>query len=339
MHAAKREEIKHVCSGDIAAVVGLKNITTGSTICDEKEPVMLESMDFPEPVIRLAIEPKTKEDQERLGAGLAKLAREDPTFRVEVDRETGQTIVAGMGELHLEVLIERLRRELSVNANVGRPQVAYRETIVGQGKAAGRHIRQTGGRGQYGHVELRVEPAELGAGLVFENATVGGSIPKEFISPIEDGIREVMDGGILAGYAMRDIRVVLLDGSYHQVDSSEVAFKIAASMAFRDACRQAGLVLLEPVMLVEVIAPVDYMGDVIGDLNARRGRIQQLEPRQGIQVITARVPMAEMFGYATDVRSATQGRGNYSMHFNCYEEVPKAIGEDVVARISGTIGR
>jgi elongation factor G len=337
MHANKREEIEHVWAGDIAAVVGLRNVTTGSTICDEKMPVVLESMEFPEPVIRLAIEPRTKEDQQRLGVALAKLVREDPTFRVETDPETGQTIIAGMGELHLEVLVERLRREFSVGARVGRPQVAYRETIAGAAEGEARYVRQTGGRGQYGHVRLRAEPAGLGEGFVFENAVVGGAIPKEFIPAVEDGVREVMDGGILAGYAMRDIRVVLLDGSHHEVDSSEGAFKIAACMAFRDACREAGLVLLEPVMQVEVTAADAYMGDVIGDLNARRGRIELMETRDRVQLIGARVPMAEMFGYATDLRSATQGRGNYSMHFCRYEEVPKTIAEEVVARVTGTI--
>jgi elongation factor G len=339
MHANKREEVRQVWAGDIAAVAGLRNVTTGSTICDEKSPVVLESMEFPEPVIRLAIEPKTKEDQQRLGAGLSKLVREDPTFRVEVDGDTGQTIIAGMGELHLEVLVDRLRREFSVEANVGRPQVAYRETIEGAAEADGRYVRQTGGRGQYGHVKLSAERAEQDEGLVFENRIVGGVIPKEYIPAVEDGVREVMDSGVLAGYSMREIRVALLDGSYHQVDSSELAFKIASSMAFREACRRAGLVLLEPVMSVEVTTPEDYMGDLIGDLSSRRGRIQSMERRQGLQVINARVPMAEMFGYATDLRSATQGRGNYSMHFHRYEGVPKTIGEDVVARISGTIGR
>jgi elongation factor G len=339
MHANKREEIKHVWAGDIAAVVGLKNVTTGSTICDEQHQVVLESMEFPEPVIRLAIEPKTKEDQERLGAGLAKLVREDPTFKVEVDRDTGQTIIAGMGELHLEVLVDRLQREFTVGANVGRPQVAYRETIVGAGEGESRYVRQSGGRGQYGHVKLRVEPAGLGEGLVFENEIVGGAIPKEYIPAVQDGLAEVMDSGILAGYAMRDIRVTLYDGSYHEVDSSEMAFKIAGSMAFREACQRAGLVLLEPVMRVEATVPDDYMGDVIGDVNGRRGRLQSLEPRQGFQVINARVPMAEMFGYATVLRSMTQGRGNYSMHFYSHEEVPKAVGEEILARVTGTARR
>jgi elongation factor G len=336
MHANKREEIKQLWSGDIGAVVGLKNVTTGSTICDEAHPIILESMKFPEPVIRLAIEPRTKEDQDKLGVGLAKLVREDPTFRVELDRDTGQTIIAGMGELHLEVLVTRLQREFSVGANVGKPQVAYRETIVDSAEAEARYVRQTGGRGQYGHVKLTVEPAEPGEGLVFDSKIVGGSIPKEYIPAVRDGIREVMDSGILAGYALRDVHVKLVDGSFHQVDSSEIAFKIAGSMAFRSACSKASLVLLEPVMRVEVTVPDEYMGDVIGELNSRRGRIRNLEPRQGLQVIQAHLPMAEMFGYATDLRSATQGRGNYTMHFHQYEEVPKTIGEELVAKVTGT---
>ncbi len=337
MHANKREDIKQLWAGDIGAVVGLKNVTTGSTICDEDHPIVLESMKFPEPVMRLAIEPKTKEDQDKLGVGLAKLVREDPTFRVEVDRDTGQTIIAGMGELHLEVLVTRLQREFSVAANVGKPQVAYRETIVDSAEAEGRYVRQTGGRGQYGHVKLMVEPAAPGEGLVFESKIVGGAIPKEYIPAVRYGVVEVMDSGILAGYALRDVHVTLVDGSFHQVDSSEIAFKIAGSMAFRAACSKAGLVLLEPVMSVEATVPDAYMGDVIGELNSRRGRIQNLEARPGLQVIQALVPMAEMFGYATDLRSATQGRGNYSMHFHQYEEVPKTIGQELVARVTGTI--
>jgi elongation factor G len=339
MHANKREEIEHVWAGDIAAVVGLKNTTTGETICDERHPVLLEQMDFPEPVIRLAIEPKTKADQERLSAALGRLVREDPTFRVEVDRDTGQTIIAGMGELHLEILIDRLRREFDVGASVGRPQVAYRETIVGEARGEGRYVRQSGGRGQYGHVKIRVAPGGPGSGYVFEDKIVGGSVPKEYIPAVRDGIQEVVDGGVLAGYAMRDVHVELYDGSYHEVDSSEMAFKIAGSMAFRQACKEAGLVLLEPLMKIEVVVPEEYMGEVIGDLNSRRGRVVGMESRPGLQVIDSRVPMAEMFGYATDLRSATQGRGNYSMHFDRYQEVPKAIGEEIVARISGTIGR
>ena len=339
MHANKREEIKQVWSGDIAAVIGLRDVTTGETICDEKHPIVLESMDFPEPVIQLAIEPKTKADQQKLGTALAKLAQEDPTFQVSVDQETGQTLIAGMGELHLEILVDRLRREFLVGANVGTPQVAYRETIQTAAKGEKRFSKQTGGRGQFAHVRLRVEPAGADAGLVFDNNIRGGAIPREFISAVEGGCKEVMDGGILAGYPMRDVRVDLYDGSFHEVDSSEMAFKIAGAMAFRKACLQARPLLLEPVMRVEVTLPEEYMGDVIGDLNARRGKIRNIETRQKLQVIRSLVPMAEMFGYATDLRSATQGRGNYTMQFGQYEEVPKAIGEEVVARVSGTVGR
>jgi elongation factor G len=338
MHANKREETDRVSSGDIAAVVGLRNATTGDTICDERFPVLLESMDFPEPVIRLAIEPRTKVDQERLSAAMAKLMQEDPTFQVYLDRETGQTIIAGMGELHLEILVDRLHREFGVSANVGRPQVAYRETVVDEGEAESRYVKQSGGRGQYGHVKIRVRPAGREGGFAFESSIVGGAVPKEFIPAIQAGVEEVMDSGILAGYALRDVRAELLDGSYHEVDSSELAFKIAASMAFRDACRNARVVLLEPVMSVEIAIPEDYMGDVIGDLNARRGRIHDMGARNGLHVIRASVPMAEMFGYATDLRSATQGRGNYSMHYSHYSEVPKAIGEMVVARVTGAAG-
>jgi len=339
MHANKREELKRVWSGDIAAAVGLRNIATGETICDEQHPVILEAMEFPEPVIRLAIEPKTKADQDKLSGALTKLVQEDPTLRVQLDPETAQTIIAGMGELHLEVLVDRLKREFSVTANVGRPQVAYRETIRGSGEAESRYVRQSGGRGQYAHVKLRVEPAETGAGLDFDNQIVGGRIPKEFIPAVKSGIREVMDAGILAGYAMRDIRAELFDGSFHEVDSSERAFKIAGAMGFRQACREAELTLLEPVMRVEVNLPEEYMGDVIGNLNSRRGRVRSVTGEGGLQTIQSRVPMAEMFGYATDLRSITQGRGNYTMHFSHYEEVPKAIGEEVVARVTGTYGR
>jgi elongation factor G len=292
-------------------------------------------MDFPEPVIRLAIEPKTKADQDRLGAALAKLMQEDPTFRVQVDPETAQTLICGMGELHLEILVERLFREFAVAANVGTPHVAYRETITGAAEAEGRYVRQTGGRGQYGHVKLRVRPSERDRGLVFENKVVGGAIPREFMSAVQAGVREVMDTGVLAGYPMSDVQVEVYDGSYHDVDSSEMAFKIAASMAFRDACRRAAPVLLEPVMRVEAAVPEEYMGDVIGDLNGRRGRILSLERHAASQVVAASVPMAEMFGYATALRSITQGRGNYTMQFSRYEEVPRAIGEEVVARVSG----
>jgi elongation factor G len=338
MHANKREEITEVGCGDIAAIVGLRNASTGDTICDSKAPVLLESMTFPEPVIRLAIEPKTKADQERLAEGLQKLVQEDPTFRVQTDPDTGQTLIAGMGELHLEILVDRLLREFSVAASVGKPQVAYKETIRGEARAEGRYIRQTGGRGQYGHVKIRIEPAAAGAGFVFENGIVGGSIPREFVPAVEDGIREAMEGGILAGFSMRDVKAELYDGSYHEVDSSEMAFKIAGSMAFKEAARKAGLVLLEPLMKVEVVVPEDYMGDVIGDVNSRRGRIQSMESRPGVQVIQATMPLAELFGYATDLRSLTQGRGNYTMLFSHYEEAPKSVTEEVVARVTGTLG-
>jgi elongation factor G len=335
MHANKREEIHELWAGDIAAAVGLRSVSTGDTVCDEKNPVLLESMDFPEPVIRLAIEPKTKADQEKLGSALGKLVQEDPTFRVNTDSETGQTLIAGMGELHLEILVDRLQREFGVSANVGKPQVAYRETVKGPAEAEGRWIRQTGGRGQYGHVKIRIAPSAREAGFVFENAIVGGAIPKEFIGACEAGLKEAMDGGVLCGFPMKDIKVSLYDGSYHEVDSSEMAFKTAASIAFKEAARRAGLALLEPVMRVEVVVPEEYMGEVIGDLNARRGRIQSMEPRAGVQVIVALVPLAEVFGYATDLRSRTQGRGTYTMLFDRHEEVPKALAEEVVARIEG----
>ncbi len=336
MHANKREEIKEVWAGDIAAIVGLRNASTGDTICDEKAPVLLERMEFPEPVLRLAIEPRTQSDQDKLGQALSKLVQEDPTFRVQTDADTGQTLIAGMGELHLEILVDRLQREFNVGANVGKPQVAYRETIRSAAEAQGRYVRQTGGRGQYGDVKIRIEPTGPDGGFVFENAIVGGAIPREFIPAVEAGVREAMETGVLAGYAMRDVKVTLQDGSYHEVDSSEMAFKIAASLAFKEACRRAGLVLLEPVMKVEVVVPDHYMGEVIGDLNARRGRIQSMESRPGVQAITVAVALAEVFGYATDLRSMTQGRGNYTMQFSHYEEVPKAISEEVVARVSGT---
>ena len=339
MHANKREEVKRVFAGDICAAVGLRNVTTGDTICSRKAPVVFESMDFPEPVIRLAIEPKTKADQEKLGLGLAKLMQEDPTFRVQTDPDTGQTLIAGMGELHLEVIIDRLLREYSVAANVGKPQVAYRETVAGEADGECRYVRQTGGRGQYGHVKLTVFRAGSGDSLKFENAIIGGSIPKEFVPAVRAGVEQALEGGILAGYALRDIGVKLVDGSYHEVDSSEMAFKIAASMAFKSACEKAGLRLLEPVMRVEVVLPDDYLGEVMGDLNARRGRVQNMDARPGLQVVTVLVPMAELFGYATDLRSMTQGRGNYTMYFNHYKEVPKAIAEEVVARVTGMIRR
>jgi elongation factor G len=336
MHANKREEIDAIGAGDIAALVGLKNAATGDTICDERHPILLERMDFPEPVIRLAIEPKTKTDQEKLAAALGKLVQEDPTFKVQADPETGQTLIAGMGELHLEVLVDRLQREFGVHASVGKPQVSYRETIRGEAAAEGRFIRQTGGRGQYGHVKIKIEPAGADRGFVFEDAVVGGAIPREFIGACEAGFAESMECGILAGYPMRDVKVTLYDGSYHDVDSSEMAFKIAASMAFKEACRKAGMSLLEPMMRVEVVVPEEYMGEVLGDLSARRGRVLALESRPGLSVLQSLVPLAELFGYATDLRSKTQGRGNYSMHFAHYEDVPKTLAEEVVARVTGT---
>jgi elongation factor G len=335
MHANKREEIKEVWAGDIAAVVGLRNAQTGETICDEKSPIILEPMDFPEPVIRLAIEPKTKADQEKLGTALGKLAQEDPTFKINTDPDTAQTIISGMGELHLEIITDRLVREFGVGVSVGKPQVAYKETIRQAAKADGKYIKQTGGRGQYGHVKLEVSPLPPGSGFEFLNEIVGGSIPREFIKPVEEGIKEAMQSGPLAGYEVRDVRVVLYDGSYHDVDSSEMAFKIAGSIGFKEALSRARPVLLEPIMSVEVVVPEQYMGDVIGDLNSRRGKIERMEPRAGTQVITAKVPLAEMFGYATDLRSKTQGRANYSMHFAHYEEAPKSVSEGVIARIQG----
>jgi len=336
MHANKREEIKEVYAGDIAAAVGIKQVSTGDTLCDEKKPIVLESMDFPEPVISLAIEPKTKSDQEKLGVGLAKLMGEDPTFRVRTDEQTGQVVIAGMGELHLEIIVDRLKREFSVEASVGKPQVAYKETLTRPADGEGRYIRQTGGRGQYGHAKIHLYPAEPGTGYVFENEIVGGTIPKEFIKPIDEGIKEALTRGILAGYPVDDVKIELYDGSFHDVDSSEMAFKIAGSMAFQDAAKKAKPVLLEPVMRVEVVVPKDYMGDVMGDLASRRGRIQSQEDRGGTQIINARVPLSEMFGYATDLRSRTQGRATYSMHFDRYEQAPQNVSEEVVARIQGT---
>jgi elongation factor G len=335
MHANKREEIKDVFAGDIAAAVGLRNVTTGDTICDENKQILLEAMDFPEPVISVAIEPKTKADQEKMGVALNKLAQEDPTFKIHTDPDTAQTIISGMGELHLEIIVDRMMREFNVAANVGKPQVAYKETIRTKANAEGKYIRQTGGRGQYGHVKITVEPSEVGAGFVFENAIVGGAIPKEFIKPIEHGIKEAMGTGVLAGYEVKDVKVTLYDGSYHEVDSSEMAFKIAGSMAFKDGCKKAHPVLLEPVMKVEVVVPEEYMGDVIGDLNSRRGRIEGMEGRPGTQIIRSLVPLSSMFGYATDLRSRTQGRATYTMHFSHYEEVPKQIGEEIIARAQG----
>jgi elongation factor G len=335
MHANKREEIKEVYAGDIAAAVGLRSVSTGDTICDERKPVVLEAMDFPEPVISLAIEPKTKADQEKLGLGLGKLQAEDPTFRVRTDPETGQVVISGMGELHLEIIVDRLKREFSVEASVGRPQVAYKETLTAAAEGEGRYIRQTGGRGQYGHAKIRIAPRKPGEGYLFVNDIVGGSIPREYIKPIDEGIREAMSGGVLAGYPMEDIEITLYDGSYHDVDSSEMAYKIAGSMAFKDAARKAGPVLLEPVVRVEVVVPEEYMGDIMGDINSRRGKIQAMEARGGTQIVKARVPLSEMFGYATDLRSRTQGRATYSMHFERYEQAPHSVSEEVVARIQG----
>ncbi len=338
MHANHREEIDEVAAGDIAAAVGLKNTTTGDTLCDENAPIVLEKMEFPEPVIDIAIEPKTQADQDKMGEALGKLAEEDPTFRVRVDQETGQTIISGMGELHLEVIVDRLLREFKVEANVGRPQVAYRETITGRAeKVEGRFVRQTGGRGQYGHAIIDIEPLERGQGFEFVNKIVGGVIPKEYIPAVEAGVREAMESGVLAGYPVVDVRVTLVDGSYHEVDSSEMAFKIAGSMAFKAAAEKAGPVLLEPVMKVEVIVPDDYMGDVIGDINARRGRLEGMEPAPGGQAIRALIPLAEMFGYATDLRSRTQGRGTYTMQFSHYEEVPQGIAQEIIDRARGQV--
>ena len=332
MHANHREDLETVYSGDIAAVIGLKNSTTGDTLCDEKHPIILESMEFPEPVIRVAIEPKTKAGQEKMGIALSKLAEEDPTFKTWTDEETGQTIIAGMGELHLEIIVDRLLREYKVEANVGAPQVAYKETIRKSVEQDTKYARQSGGKGQYGHVKIRVEPNESGAGYVFENAIVGGAIPKEYIPAVDAGIQGAMQAGVLAGYPVEDVKVTLFDGSFHEVDSSEMAFKIAGSMAFKEACRKANPVLLEPVMKVDVTVPDDYLGNVIGDLTARRGMVQGQESRPGATQVDALVPLAEMFGYATDLRSRTQGRGQYTMEPHSYVEIPKSIAEKIIAQ-------
>jgi elongation factor G len=335
MHANKREEIHEIFAGDICAVVGMKNVTTGDTICNQDKPIVLESITFPAPVISVAVEPKTKTDQEKMGVALHKLAQEDPTFRVSTDPDSGQTIIEGMGELHLEIIVDRMMREFNVQANVGKPQVAYRETIRKKAEAEGKYIRQTGGSGQYGHVKIRLEPNEPGKGYEFVNDTVGGTVPKEFIKPIDQGIKEAMEGGVMAGYEMVDVKATLYDGSYHDVDSNEMAFKIAGSMAFKEAARKASPVLLEPVMSVEVVVPEEYMGVIIGDLNSRRGRIEGIEHRAGSQVIKAMVPLAEMFGYATNMRSNTQGRATFSMHFSRYEEAPRSVAEEIVAKVQG----
>jgi elongation factor G len=362
MHANKREEIESIEAGDIAACVGLKNVTTGDTLCDEEKPIVLENIDFPAPVISVAIEPKTKADQEKMGVALGKLAQEDPTFRVHTDHDTGQVLISGMGELHLEIIVDRMMREFGVQANVGRPQVAYRETILKAAEAEHKHIKQSGGRGQYGHVKLIVQPlpsaghedmhemstdeldelAKQVAGkggkwrfdkehrLLFIDKLVGGSIPKEFIPPIENGVKEAMESGVLAGYEMVDLAVTVIDGSYHDVDSSEMAFKIAGSMAFKEACRRASPKLLEPIMRVEVVVPEDYMGPVISDLNSRRGQLQGRESRSGSEIINVQVPLAEMFGYATDIRSRTQGRGSFTMHFSHYQQAPPNVSDEIV---------
>ena len=338
MHANHREDITEIHAGDICAAVGLKNTFTGDTLCDVERPVILESIQFPEPVISIAIEPRTKADQDKMGIALGRLAEEDPTFRVKTDEETGQTIISGMGELHLEVIVDRMFREFKVEANVGRPQVAFKETITNQAQAEGRFIRQTGGHGQYGDVWLKVEPLERGKGFEFANAIIGGSVPREYVKPTEEGVREAMESGVLAGYPMIDLRVTLFDGSYHEVDSSEMAFKTAGSIGFKEAARKAHPVLLEPVMLVEVVTSPDFYGDVLGDLNRRRGHVIGMDERGGSQVIRANVPLAEMFGYVNDLRSMTSGRASYSMEFAHYSEVPKSVAEEIKAKATGRAG-
>jgi elongation factor G len=332
MHANSREEIKEVRAGDIAAAVGLKQVTTGDTLCDLKQVVTLERMEFPEPVIAVAVEPRTKADQEKMGVALSKLAQEDPSFRVSTDEESGQTIIAGMGELHLDIIVDRMKREFKVEANVGAPQVAYRETIRSAVEQEGKFVRQSGGRGQYGHVYLRVEPRESGAGYEFVSEIVGGSVPREYIPAVDKGVQEAMENGVIAGYPMVDIKVTLYDGSYHDVDSSEMAFKIAGSMCLREAVQNAKPVLLEPVMQVEVVTPEEYMGDVMGDLNSRRGIVHGMEDGAAGKQIKAEVPLGEMFGYATDLRSATQGRATYSMEFAKYAEVPANVADAVIKK-------
>jgi elongation factor G len=337
MHANKREEIKEVHCGDIAAAVGLKNVSTGDTICDRQNPIVLEAIEFPAPVISVAVEPKTKADQDKLGAALDKLIREDPTFRVHVDQDTGQTILSGMGELHLEILVDRMVREFGVAANIGKPQVAYRETIRQRAESEGKFIRQTGGRGQYGHVKIVLEPLPAGGGFEFVNEIVGGAVPREYITPVERGVKEALGAGILAGYEVVDARVTLIDGSYHEVDSSEMAFKIAGSMAVKEAVRHARPVLLEPSMKVEVVVPEEFIGAVTGDIHARRGRVESTEMRLSSRIIQARVPLSEMFGYSTALRSMTQGRATYTMHFSHYEEAPKSISDGVIANVRGRL--
>jgi elongation factor G len=335
MHANHRSEIKKVYSGDIAAAVGLKNTTTGDTLCDEDHLIVLESMEFPDPVIHVAIEPKSKADQDKMGIALAKLAEEDPTFKTHTDEETGQTIIGGMGELHLDIIVDRMRREFKVDANVGNPQVAYRETLTKAGRAEGKFIRQSGGRGQYGHVWIEFEPQKEGEGFVFENKIVGGVVPREYIPAVEAGLKDALQNGLLAGYPLIDVKASLVDGSYHDVDSSEMAFKIAASMALKASKGVCAPVILEPIMKVEVSMPEEYLGDIMGDITSRRGRVDGMEARQGVQVVSSHVPLAEMFGYATNLRSATQGRGTFTMQFDHYEEVPKSVSEEIIKKATG----
>ncbi len=337
MHANKREEIKEVYCGDIAAAVGLKSVSTGDTICEKQKSIVLEAIEFPAPVMAVAIEPKTKADQEKMGIALGKLIREDPTFKVHTDQDTGQTIISGMGELHLEILVDRMIREFGVAANIGKPQVAYRETVRQMAEAEGRFVRQTGGRGQYGHVKITLEPGAPGSGFEFANEIVGGAIPKEYIPAVERGVEEALGAGVLAGYEMVDVKVTLLDGSYHEVDSSEMAFKIAGSMALKDAAKRAKAVLLEPMMKVEVVVPEEYMGAVTGDLHSRRGRVESTEARLSSTIINCKVPLSEMFGYSTQLRSLTQGRATYSMHFSHYEEAPRAVSEEIITRVRGKL--
>ncbi|HHY46556.1 MAG TPA: elongation factor G, partial [Firmicutes bacterium] len=331
-HANHREDTDQVAAGDIAAAVGFKDVTTGDTLCDESKPIILEAMEFPEPVISVAVEPKSKADEDKLSISLLRLSDEDPTFRVRTDPETGQTIISGMGELHLEIIIDRLLREFKVEANIGKPQVAYRETIRSKVKSEGKFVRQTGGRGQYGHVILELEPRNQGEGFEFVNKITGGAIPREYIPAVEAGVREAMDSGILAGYPVIDVAAILVDGSYHEVDSSEMAFKIAASMAFKDGARRASPVLLEPIMKIEVVVPEEFMGDIMSDIVARRGKVEGMETRGPMRIVEGLVPLAQMFGYATDLRSMTQGRGTYSMHFLHYDRVPESIAEEIVNR-------
>ena len=335
MHANNREEIREVTAGNIAALVGLKNSLTGDTLCDGDKPIILESIEFPETVISIAVEPKTKNDQEKMAIALQKLSEEDPSFKVSTDEESGQTIIAGMGELHLEIIVDRMRREFKVEVSVGKPQVAYRETIKASVKVESKYIKQTGGRGQYGHVFLEVEPLEPGGGFQFVDKVVGGRIPKEYIPAVEKGIVEALARGVLIGFPVVDVKVTLTDGSYHDVDSSEMAFKIAGSMGFKDAARKAKPTILEPIMEIEIVSPEEYMGEVIGDLNSRRGRVKELIDRAGAKVIKGEVPLSSMFGYATDLRSKTQGRANYSMQFAHYEEAPNSVREDLIAKAEG----